>query len=153
MTTIDYSDILVKVQKQRKKYAETVDSFYMNVEAVVEDISQCTSSEEMWNYRDHLEETKATIYKLRKSVGRNYAEIKDGYRDSVRVSMSQMKNVSGTGEERKAKYEMQHITEYKILNNLERMSEDLEKFSWYLEGRLTWVKDRQRWLQSNERLS
>jgi len=153
MTTIDYNDILVKVQQQRKKYAETVDSYYMNIEAVVEEITKCASSEDMWNYRDHVEETKALVYKLRKSVGRNYAEINDGYRDSVRVSMAQMKNVSGTGEERKAKYEMQHITEYKILNNLERMSEDLEKFSWYLEGRLTWIKDRQRWLQSNERLS
>ena len=151
--TVNYSDVLVQVQKQRKKYAETLDAFHVDVEAHVEDVINCSSSEELWDYRDKLEEIRGTVYKLKKSAARNKAEISDGYHDSVRVSMAGIKNATGTGEERKAKYEMQHITEYKILNNLERMVEDLERFSWYLEGRLNWIKDRQRWLMNNERFN
>jgi len=148
----DYSEVLIKVQQQRKKYAETVDAFHVDIESKVEDIINCPTADEMWNYRDMLEEIRGMMYKLKKSASRNLSEIKDGYRDSERIFMAGIKNAQGTGEERKAKYEAQHITEYKIQNNLDRMVEDLERFSKYLEGRLTWVKDRQFWLQRSEKL-
>ena len=150
--TPDYSDILVKVQQQRRKYQETIDTFYAELESHTNDISECHDADELWNYRDRLEEMKAMTYKLRRSSNRNLAEIQDGYRDGVRVAMSKSQNSNGLHfAEREAKYEMQFITEYKIKSNLERMVDDLEKFSWYLESRLTWVKDKQRWLQSKER--
>jgi hypothetical protein len=146
--TIDYSDVLVRVQQQRKKYAETIDNLFSELESHTEDIINATDPEDLWNYRDHMEEMRATVYKLKKSAGRNHAEIQDGYRDGVRASMARVQNTNGLHfSEREAKYEMQFITEYKILNNLERMVEDLDKFSWYLEGRLRWVKDRQRMLE------
>jgi hypothetical protein len=148
----DFNDILVKIQKQRKKYSEMIDAFHVDIEGNVEDIITCGTSDEMWNYRDKLEETRGVMYKLKKSAARNLAEIKDNYRDSERAFQAGIKNPQGHVEERKAKYESQHITEYKIQNNLDRMVEDLERFSWYLEGRLTWVKDRQFWLQHKERL-
>ena len=150
--TIDYNDVLIKVQGQRRKYAETIDAFHLDIESCSEDIIACGTSDELWNYRDKMEAIKATIYKLKKSAARNNSEIKDNYRDSERAYQAGIRNPQGTVEERMAKYEAQHITEYKIQNNLDRMVEDLERFSWYLEGRLTWVKDRQFWLQHKERL-
>lgn len=148
---IDYKNVLIQVQKQRKKYAETIDAFYVDIEAHTEDIVNCSDSKELWNYRDRLEEIRSVLYKLRKSAYRNFGEIKDNYKDSLRVSMSKTQNASGLHfSEREAKYEMQNITEYKILNNMERVVEDLESFSRYLEGKLSWVKDRQRWIQNNE---
>lgn len=149
--SIDYKEVLIQVQKQRKKYSETIDTFYSNIESQTEDIVKASSTEELWNYRDSLESIKGVLYKLRKSASRNYAEIQDNYRDSLRVSMSKTQNTSGLHfSEREAKYEMQNITEYKILNNIQRIVEDLDLFSRYLEGKLAWVRDRQRWLQNNE---
>lgn len=151
-TTVNFSDVLVKVQTQRKKYSETIDAFYVDIEAHTEDIIECTTTEELWSYRDRLEEIRGSVYKLKRSAARNYAEIQDNYRDSLRVSMSKTKTANGLAySEREAKYEMQNITEYKILNNMERIVEDLDRFSKYLEGRLAWVKDRQWWVQAKEK--
>lgn len=144
----NYADILVSAQKQRKKYSETLDTLYSETEARTAEVIACTDSEDLWQYRDRLEEMRALVYKLRRSATRNLAEVEDSYKDGIRNAMSLTKSTNGLHfSEREAKYEMQFITEYKILNNLERMVEDLNSFSRYLEGRLNWVKDRQRWLQ------
>jgi len=150
--TTNYSDVLVKVQKQRKKYAETLDTLYAEIESHSEKVPSIEHSDDLWEYRDRFEEIRGVIYKLKKSANRNCAEIKDGYRDGIRNAMAKANHASGLAfAEREAKYEMQFITEYKILSNLERMVEDLDKFSWYLEGRLRWIQDRQRWLDWRER--
>lgn len=147
--TIDLGELLVKAQQQRKKYAESIDAFYLEVEKHAQELASCLDEDDLWQYRDRIEELRALAYKLRRSAARNLAEIEDNYRDSIRIAMANTKNTNGLHfSEREAKYEMQFITEYKIINNLQRMVEDLDKFSRYLEGRLLWIKDRQRFLQS-----
>lgn len=151
-TTINMPEILVKTQQMRKKYAERVDAYYADIEASVPHIISESDPEALWSYRDNFEEIKAMTYKMSKAISRNRAEIQDNYRDSLRNSMAKTNNTGGLHyNEREAKYEMANITEYKILNNLDRVSEDLDKFVRYLEGRLMWIKERQRFLQDKSR--
>jgi hypothetical protein len=142
------SEILVKAQEHRKKYAERVDSYYADIEASVPHIIEESDPDKLWSYRDNFEEIKAKTYKMSKSVSRNRAEVFDNYKDSLRNSMAKTNNAGGLHySEREARYEMANITEYKIINNLDRIIEDLDRFVRYLEGRLMWIKERQRFLQ------
>jgi hypothetical protein len=72
----------------------------------------------------------------------------------MRNSMAIVNNSGATAwQERQAKYETANISPYKILYNFERLIDDIDNFNKYLFGRLTWVKDRQYWLQTMEKNS
>jgi hypothetical protein len=150
------------MEHRRKKIATTLDRFYLEIDGpsneeqgficLVDQMKDVSTSEEAWNVRDRIEELRAGLYRLRKTSSRNLAEARDAYYDSIRVEKSRGRS-EGHYEEREAKYEMKHIHQYKIMRNLERTYEDVEAFSFYLEGRLRWVKDRLRWLREDEQWS
>lgn len=147
----DYDSMLTSVQTNRTKVSALVDGFYSEIEGILIKVVECPSTTEMWAYRDRLEEIRAQTYRFKKSTQRNLANAKFAYSDGMRTSMVRTKNTGGLHfEERNADYLTRNITQYKILDNVERVTDDLETFSWYLEGRLRWVKDRQHWLLQRE---
>lgn len=159
-TETDYGAILKNAQEWRKKTAQMIDAFTIEIEGneqiegLVSKVMKCGSYTESWEVRDRLEAMKAAVYKQEKSYARNRAEAHEVYRDGMRTSMSRTKNSGATAwQEREATYEVANITPYKILNQFERLLEDLEIFSKYLNGRLAWVKDRQFWLRTQEKSS
>lgn len=147
----DLAKILGNVQEQRTKMEKSLDSLYVEVEALVPDIISCSSADDLWQYRDRLEDIKSTIYRYKKSTIRNLAQAKEAYRDSMRSTMTRTKNTNGLHfNEREAEYEIKNISQYKIQVNIERTLTDVDEFLSYLIGRLVWVKDRQRWLLQQE---
>lgn len=150
--TSDLKEAAEKMQQQRLKTSKMIDSFYVEVEAMTGGASACSSSSDMWNYRDRVEEIKAAVYKLLKSSVRNMGGAKEAYDDSMREAMARVKNTGGLHfSEREAGYQIRNIDTYKVLVNLERSITDLTNFSRYLDGRLQWIKDRQRWLLEKEK--
>jgi len=156
----DFNEILKTAQKWRKDTAKIIDSYYLEIdgtveiEGIAEGVSKCATYKDSWEYRDRLEEMRGSMYKLHKAYARNLAESKEAYDEGMRYSMASVNNAGGTAwQERQAKYETANITTYKILHNFERLINDIENFNKYLFGRLTWVKDRQYWLQTMEKNS
>jgi len=151
-TTDNFDKLIDQVQTTRKRTIEVIDTYYSELENLTEDISSCSSSSVLWGYRDRLEEMRAGTYKLIKSTTRNLGSAKEAYNDGMRNAMSRMKSTGGLHfSEREASYETKNIGSYKILTNLERSLSDLSNFSRYLDGRLQWIKDRQRWLLEKEK--
>jgi len=158
--SIDYADVLSTAQKWRKNTAKIIDTYLLEidgageVEGLVEGVVKCSTSKEAWEYRDRLEEMRGAMYKLHKAYARNLAEAQEAYSDAMRESMSRTKNSGATAwQERQASYEITNITPYKILTQFERLVNDIENFNKYLNGRLAWIKDRQFWLNSQEKNS
>ena len=159
-SSVDYKEVLKKAQHWRKSTASIIDSYLLeidgtpDIEGIVEGVVKCSSSKEAWEYRDRLEEMRGSMYKLHKSYSRNLAEAREAYNDSMRESMARTKNSGATAwQERQASYEIANITPYKILTQFERLVSDIDNFNKYLSGRLAWVKDRQFWLNSQEKNS
>ena len=147
----DFGKILTSVQESRAKISVAIDTFYSEIEGLLVAVSECPSSTDMWEYRDRFEEIRAKTYRFKKSTQRNLAEAEFAYNDGMRSSMSKMKSTNGMHfEERNAEYQTRNITQYKILDCVKRVVDDVDTFSWYLNGRLRWVKDRQHWLAQRE---
>lgn len=149
MTNEDYSK---SAQKYRNQVKKALDTFYSEIEDLhMPKAMECASSEELWEYRNRLEEIKAQTYKMSKATLRNLSSANEIYQDGLRSAMHKSKSTGGLHfEERKAKYETSNITEYKTVRQLEHVKEDISEFRWWLEGRLRWVKDRQKWLREEE---
>lgn len=151
-TTTDLQRASEQMSTMRDKTAKILDAYYAELESMIDKISKCPSSSELWGYRDRFEEIRAAIYKLTKSTLRNISSAREVYEDRMRESMARVKNTGGLHfSEREAGYQIKNIDAYKILTNLERSLEDLKVFTKYLEGRLQWMKDRQRWLLEKEK--
>lgn len=155
MTNTDLSTALESIQQEQQKVQRALNTFRDEIESdqFLQGVMNCTKSRDMWAYRDRIEEIKAGVYKMRRKVSRNYGQARDLYKDGMRSAMARAKNAGAMAyAEREAEYEIQNITEYKLMNTLERMKDDLDLFYYYLEGRLRWIVDRQRWLQHDEKM-
>ncbi len=146
------TDFVVSIESSRKKIAKIIDAFYTELEGIVGKASECASTEELWQHRDRVEEIRGAVYKLKKSTSRNTAEAREAYFDSMRADKARGAG-DGHYEERLARYEINNISEYKVLTNLERTLEDINNFSYHLDATLRWIKDRFKWMRDDEQWS